>query len=330
MKRRAQRRGEFDLIAKYFAPLARGETGALGLTDDAAYLSPAAGRDVVVTTDAIVEGVHFLPGDPPAAIAQKALRVNISDLAAKGAKPRAYMLTAILPSMIDDDWLAAFASGLKQDQKRFGLTLIGGDTVSTRGPLTLSITAIGEVACGRMVKRSGAQVGDDVWVSGSIGDAGLGLIQSTPQKLSLPTVHTSYLISRYQVPQPRLTLGLALVGLAHACIDVSDGLVADLGHICTASGVSILVNGADIPLSRAAAAALAAGEISLESLLTSGDDYELAFTAPASARTRLTGIAATLKIKIARIGRAGGGEGVSVLDDDSKPLHFDRRGFTHF
>jgi len=330
MKRKAQRRGEFDLIAKYFAPLARGEAGALGLTDDAAWLAPAAGHDFVVTTDAIVEGVHFLPGDPPASIAQKALRVNISDLAAKGAKPRAYVLTAILPSWTGDDWLAAFAGGLKQDQKRFGLTLIGGDTVSTRGPLTLSITAIGEVRCGRMVKRSGAQAGDDVWVSGTIGDAGLGLIQSTPQRLSLTAAHSRYLISRYQVPQPRLGLGMALVGLAHACIDVSDGLVADMGHICTASGVSMLINSADVPLSRAAAAAVAAGKVSIETLLTSGDDYELAFTAPQSARSRLAGIAARLKVKIARIGRAGDGEGVSVLDGDGKPHHFDRQGFTHF
>ena len=330
MKRKAQRRGEFDLIAKYFAPLARGEAGALGLTDDAAWLAPAAGHDFVVTTDAIVEGVHFLPGDPPASIAQKALRVNISDLAAKGAKPRAYVLTAILPSLTGDDWLAAFAGGLKQDQKRFGLTLIGGDTVSTRGPLTLSITAIGEVRCGRMVKRSGAQAGDDVWVSGTIGDAGLGLIQSTPQRLSLTAAHSRYLISRYQVPQPRLSLGMALVGLAHACIDVSDGLVADLGHICTASGVSIHINSADVPLSSAAAAAVAAGKISIESLLTSGDDYELVFTAPQSARLQLAGIAAKLKVKIARIGRAGGGEGVSVLDGDGKLRQFERQGFTHF
>ena len=330
MKRKAQRRGEFDLIAKYFAPLARGEAGALGLTDDAAYLLPAAGHDFVMTTDAIVEGVHFLPGDPPAAIAQKALRVNISDLAAKGAKPRAYLLTAILTSLIDDEWLAAFASGLKQDQKRFGLTLIGGDTVSTRGPLTLSITAIGEVPCGRMVKRSGARAGDDVWVSGSIGDAGLGLIQSTPQRHSLPAAHSRYLISRYQVPEPRLSLGMALVGLAHACIDVSDGLVADMGHICTASGVSMLINSADVPLSSAAAAAVAAGKVSIETLLTSGDDYELAFTAPQSARSRLAEIAAKLKVKIARIGRSGGGEGVWVLDSDGKPHQFDRQGFTHF
>ena len=330
MKRKAQRRGEFDLIAKYFAPLARGEAGALGLTDDAAWLAPAAGHDFVVTTDAIVEGVHFLPGDPPASIAQKALRVNISDLAAKGAKPRAYVLTAILPSLTGDDWLAAFAGGLKQDQKRFGLTLIGGDTVSTRGPLTLSITAIGEARCGRMVKRSGAQAGDDVWVSGTIGDAGLGLIQSTPQRLSLTAAHSRYLISRYQVPQPRLGLGMALVGLAHACIDVSDGLVADIGHICTASGVSMLINSADVPLSRAAAAAVAAGKVSIETLLTSGDDYELVFTAPQSARLQLAVIAAKLKVKIARIGRAGEGEGVSVLDGDGKARQFERQGFTHF
>ncbi len=330
MKRTARRRGEFDVIAKYFAPLARDEAGALGLKDDAAFLSPKAGHDLVLTTDAIVEGIHFLPSDPPGAIAQKALRVNISDLAAKGAKPRAYLLTAALTSQIDDAWLKAFAGGLKKDQKRFGLSLIGGDTVSTPGPLTLSITAIGEVQRGRMVTRGGARIDDDVWASGSIGDAGLGLIQATDHPYKLSLEQTRYLVSRYQVPEPRLSLGLALVGLAHACVDVSDGLVADLGHLCVASGVSIQVCSADVPLSMAAKAIVSANKISIETLLTAGDDYELAFTAPKAARKRLVEIAAELRVKITRIGQTSRGASVTVVGCDGQMLQFDRSGFTHF
>jgi thiamine-monophosphate kinase len=169
-----------------------------------------------------------------------------------------------------------------------------------------------------------------VWVSGSIGDAGLGLVQSGESGLSLSVAHTKYLISRYQVPEPRLKLGMAIAGLAHACIDVSDGLIADLGHICAASGVSMRVNASDVPLSTAAEAAVEATKISIESLLTSGDDYELAFTAPKSARTRLEQIAALAKVAITRIGQAGRGKTLSVLDDKGAALHFDRPGFTHF
>lgn len=324
------RRGEFELIAKVFAPLAKREPGAFGLTDDAAALKPKPGRDVVVTTDAIVAGVHFLPDDPPATVAQKALRVNLSDLAAKGAVPRAYLLTAALTKDIDDEWLQSFADGLKHDQKTFRITLIGGDTVATPGPLSFSITAIGEVPHGRMLRRGSARAGDDIWVSGTIGDAALGLRILQGADLALGDRHQAALVGRYRLPEPRTKLGPRLVGLAHACLDVSDGLVADLGHIAEVSRVAVEVAAADVPLSAAAGAACAAGKVDIADLLTGGDDYELAFTAASAARARLAALAAKAKVRLTRVGKVAKGKGVRVLQSDGTPLSLGRAGYTHF
>lgn len=329
MKRRAGRRGEFDLIATYFAPLSRGEPGALNLTDDAAHLAPAPGHEFVVTMDAVVEGIHFLADDPPAAVAQKALRVNISDLAAKGARPRAYLLTAALSQRIDDAWLAAFAGALKREQKLFGLHLVGGDTVSMPGPLTFSITAIGEVAKGTMLRRAGAKIGDELWVSGTIGDAGLGLMARTKGLPTLPSKQLKHVLQRYLVPQPRLALGLSLKGIARACVDVSDGLMADVGHIADASRVAIQISAADVPLSEAAWSLVEAKAVSLESLLTAGDDYEIAFVAPRSARGRLLQISAASGTQLSQIGRVVRGTGVTAADEYRNVLQFARSGFTH-
>jgi thiamine-monophosphate kinase len=276
-----KRRGEFQIIADLFAPLTKGEAGAFALTDDAAALKPKPGHDIVLTTDAVVAGVHFLPDDPPATIAQKALRVNLSDLAAKGATLRAYMLTAAFPDTIDDVWLKAFATGLKRDQTHFGITLIGGDTVATPGPLLLNVVALGEVAHGHMLRRMGAKVGDDVWVSGTIGDAGLGLRVLKGDGMDLGDKHRAALIARYRIPQPRVAVGQGLLKIAHACLDVSDGLVADLGHIATASGVSVEIasDAFHVPQEfQDTARALNADPLAW--LLTGGDDHALVATFP--------------------------------------------------
>jgi thiamine-monophosphate kinase len=324
------RRGEFELIARYFAPLARKEAGAFGLTDDAAALEPSPGHDIVITTDAIVEGVHFLADDPPGTVAQKALRVNLSDLAAKGARPRAYLLTAALPAAIEDSWLSAFARGLKRDQERFAVTLVGGDTVATPGPLTLNVVALGEVEHGRMLRRAGAKVGDDVWVSGTIGDAALGLRLLKGEDLGVGDKRVRPLIGRFRTPEPRLTLGRRLVGLAHASLDVSDGLIADLGHIARTSGVGIKIEAAAVPLSPAAQAVVAGARASLSDLLTAGDDYELAFTAPQSARRRVAALAGAGDTALTRIGSAVKGSGVAVLDPQGRAMSFPRPGYAHF
>lgn len=329
MTRKSKRSGEFELIAKYFAPLSMGEPGALGLTDDAAYLKPRAGCDLVVTTDAIVAGVHFFPDDPPETVAKKALRVNLSDLAAKGAVPRGYLLTLALPASLEESWVKAFAKGLKADQAAFGITLLGGDTTATPGPLTINIVALGEVASGKMITRSGAKVGDDVSVSGAIGDATLGLRFLKGAACDISEKLKRAAIARFRVPEPRSLIGPRLVGAANACVDISDGLIADLGHVCKASGVGMEIAVRDVPLSAAAKAAAGRG-MDVTAFLSGGDDYEVAFTAPTSARARLAAIAAEVGVPLTRIGTVVAGEGVSVLDDAGKLLRFLRPGYTHF
>ncbi|MEQ1867831.1 MAG: thiamine-phosphate kinase [Alphaproteobacteria bacterium] len=329
MSRKAKRSGEFELIAKYFAPLAKSEPGALGLKDDAACLKPRPGHDLVLTADAIVAGVHFLPGDPPDMVAKKALRVNLSDLAAKGAVPRGYLLTLTLPCDVDEAWVAAFAKGLKADQAIFGITLLGGDTTTTPGVMTANITAVGEVPHGKMLMRRGAQAGDDAWVTGTIGDAVLGLKVLKGDGLDLSKTHRQSLIARYRVPEPRSAIGPRLVGLAHACIDISDGLIADLGHICEVSKVGIEIAVRDVPLSPAVAAAVERG-FDIGELLSGGDDYELAFAAPASARRPLLALAAETGVALTRIGRVVKGRSVSALAARGKPIRTARAGYTHF
>ena len=271
--------GEDSLIARYFAPLAT-DPGAFGLGDDAAVLK-AHGDDVVVTTDAIVEGVHFLPLDPPDTVARKALRVNLSDLAAKGATPAGFVLTLALRGN-DDAWLAPFARGLGEDARSFGCPLLGGDTVSTPGPLMISITAFGRVPPGKMVHRSGAKPGDRVVVTGTIGDAALGLAilkGGTDAGLAEVTAK-AMLIGRYRVPQPRNALAIAIRDHAHAAMDVSDGLAGDLAKLCAASGVSAVIDAPGIPLSAPAAALLARGAVGIEAIVSGGDDYEILCAIP--------------------------------------------------
>ena len=320
--------GEFGRIGRFFAPLAG--PGGLRLRDDAALIDCPLGMRLVVTVDAMVEGVHYLPDDPPDLVARKLLRVNLSDLAAMGAIPRYYFLTTALPVSLGDDWVGRFAEGLRRDQDAFAIHLLGGDSVATKGPPVLSLTAIGEVEAGREVRRSGACVGDRIWVSGTIGDAFLGLAVLRGGYPELASEHRAALISRFQLPEPRTALGPRLADIAHAMLDVSDGLLADLGHICQASGVGAEVALAALPLSRPARRLAAADPELPVRLASGGDDYELLFTAPPEASKTLGNLAAELGVPITEIGKIGGGNRVRLLDAGGKELPVETAGYRHF
>ena len=321
------RPSEFALIAQIFAPLAK-TPGAFGLTDDAAVLQQRAGHDLVVTTDALVEGVHFLSNDPPDSIARKALRANLSDLAAKGAEPAGYLLALSLPARIDMEWLEAFARGLAQDQRTFSVLLLGGDTTATPGPLTLAITAMGHVQAGAMIRRAGAKAGDGVYVSGTIGDAGGGLALLKGKGVDIARQEAELLVERYRLPSPRLTLGRALRGVASAALDVSDGLVADLSHIAEVSRVRIAVGAGLIPRSSALRALWGDGPEAIVRAATAGDDYEIAFTAASEGKAgKAAGLAG---VAVTRIGRAEEGSGVALIDSHGREIEVARTGFTHF
>lgn len=322
------RLSEFERIARFFAPLAA--PGALGLMDDVALIDGPPGAQYVLKTDAIVEGVHFRPDDPPKQVGQKLLRVNLSDLAAKGATPVGYLLMTALAPARDEAWLAEFAAGLAADQATFGIGLLGGDSVATPGATTLSVAAIGRVAAGRAVLRRGARPGDRIYVSGTLGDAALGLKAAAGGLAGIDAAARAFLIDRYRLPQPRLALGLALVGTARAMIDISDGLVADLGHICEVSGVGAVVEVALLPLSHAAKASLAGEPALLASVLGGGDDYELLFTAPPATEATLAELGARLGVAVTVIGRIEAGQGVRVLDPEGHPVAVPVAGYQHF
>ena len=324
--RKRRRPGEFALIAELFAPLAKTQ-GALGLSDDAALLKPPRGRALVVTTDAIVEGVHFLKSDPPESVARKALRVNLSDLAAKGAAPVGYLMALSLPARVDHAWLKAFARGLSRDQKQFAIPLLGGDTTATPGALTIAITAIGAVPNKGMIQRRGARPGDAVFVSGTIGDAGAGL---ACLKAKSSGGRAAQLVSRYRVPEPRLSLGRRLRGIAHAAIDVSDGLLADLGHIAQSSKVRVVVDAERIPLSASFKTVVGHDTAAAIRAATSGDDYEIAFTCSAAGARRLPAIVRASGVRVTEIGRVERGRGVVLLDSGGQPHKIARPGWQHF
>lgn len=312
--------GEFDRIDRHFKPLAKDFQGALELVDDAALLSGPPGETLVVTTDAMVEGVHYLPGEDPGRLARKALRVNLSDLASMGARPIVYLLTTALPKTVGDDWLAGFASGLRQDQDRFGIHLAGGDSVSTPGPTMISITAIGTVPDGQALHRSGARIGDRVWVSGVIGDGVLGLRAARGQLDALAQADREHLAGRYHLPTPRVALGQALRGIATAAADVSDGLIGDLGHICGASGVGAAVSVDTVPLSDAARAAIALDPALEAEAIAGGDDYELVFTAVPDADGAIRQIAGDCGCQLSEIGRIVAGKAVTPVRPDGAPI----------
>lgn len=320
------RRGEFQLIADLFAPLSRKCAGAFGLTDDAAVVDVPAGQSLVTTVDALVAGVHFLPDDLPDLIARKLVRVNLSDLAAMGAKPWLVFLAVALPHATTDTWLEGFARGLGEDCDEFAVSVAGGDTVATPGPATLSLTAIGLVPSGQALRRSGAQVGDLVFVSGTLGDAALGL-KVLRGELIVDDLPADALACRYRLPQPRIGLGTRLPGLAHACIDISDGFVQDLGHLCRLSNVGAVIEAKAIPLSDAASAV---PDAALDAALGGGDDYELLFSAPAQAAPSIREAARAAGVQVTVVGRIVAGNGVSVIGADGEPLGLGHRGWRHF
>jgi thiamine-monophosphate kinase len=311
---------EFSLIARHFRPLAG--PGALDLADDAAVLTPPPGRQLVLTADAMVAGVHFLADDPSDLVGRKLLRVNLSDLAAKGAVPLGYLMTVSTPRDTPEAWFAGFAAGLAQDQATYGVTLLGGDTTSTPGPISLSLTIIGHVAPDTAVHRFGAQDGDEIWVTGTIGDGALGLAVAQGRLAD----STGFLLDRYRLPQPRV--GLALAGIASAGMDISDGLVQDLGHICRASGLSAELFAGNVPLSDAARAA---GADWLITCLTGGDDYELLLAVPAACSDALRQEAGRAGIPVTQVGHFHSGlPEVMVRQADGEPLALTREGWSHF
>lgn len=318
------RQGEFDLIATVLAPLA--DDRALGLTDDAAILPQESGLDTIVSTDTLVAGVHFLKDEAADIVARRLLRVNLSDIAAMAARPVGYFLNLTLPPDIDDDWLRQFAQGLAADQNTFGIGLLGGDTTQTPGDLTLSVTMLGEVPSGKAARRNTAQAGDRIFVSGTVGDAGLGLV-----RLKGGAAADDALVMRYRLPDPRVSLGIALRGTVNAMADVSDGLVADLGHICEASGFAAVVEAEAVPLSRGARSALESDGSEIVDLLTSGDDYELVFTVPPERVEAAKVAAAGADVEIAEIGGMEEGSAhVSVISRDGIDISPEIGGYRHF
>lgn len=319
----AGRSGEFDLIARFFAPLAG--PGAFRLKDDAALLTPSPGAELVLTTDTVIAGVHFREDDAPDLIAKKALRVNLSDLAAKGARPTGFLHALTLNRAVTDAWLEAYARGLGQDVIEYAIPLLGGDTTMSPGPVTVTITAIGEVPAGAAILRSGARPGDILYVTGAIGDGALGLA-CLKGGLLLPREDRAALTDRYHLPRPRGAAGIALRGVATAALDVSDGLVADVGHLAAASNVAVRIDRDAVPLSVAARKAVTNDPRLWEKVLAGGDDYEIAFTARAG--VDLARIAADGGVTLTAIGEVTSGTGVMVMADGA-PLVLASSGYRH-
>jgi len=332
MAARDQQSAEERLIARYFRPLAT-HPGAFGLTDDAAVLTPPPGCDLVLTTDGVIAGVHFFADDPPDTIGRKALRMNLSDLAAKGAKPLGFLMSAALPAGIEEKWLAGFAAGLGADAERYQCPLLGGDTDRTPGPTAISIAAFGAVPQGKMVRRSTAKAGDYVVVTGTIGDAALGvLLRKEPglgDRLRLDEAVREYLRQRYLLPQPRNELAEAVLAHASAAMDVSDGLAGDLAKLCRASGVGAEIDVASVPLSGAARTALVADPALIDTVLTGGDDYEIVLTLPPERVAAFSVAAERAGVAISVIGCIVSGEGARFIRNGNE-LKFDRPSFSHF
>jgi thiamine-monophosphate kinase len=326
--------GEFDIIAKYFAPLAT-DTASLGLRDDAAVLRPIEGQEIVLSCDTIVEGVHFLKEDPPESIGHKALAVNLSDLAAKGARPYVYLLSLSLPPRPSPAWLEAFASGLRDLQESAGAALVGGDTNSSPGPMSVTITALGVVPHGHAVLRHGAKDGDRLYVSGTIGDGYLGLRvlkdPSLARSWGFTEEEKAFVIERYRRPQPRNDLMLLIRNFATAAIDVSDGLVSDAEKLARVSHVGALIEAARVPLSEPARKALRREPRLLETLITSGDDYEILAAVPDASSASFESEARAKGASVNMIGRIEGHAGeMRVIGQDGRTLKLESKGFAHF
>ena len=325
---------EDRLIATYFRPLAT-HPGALRLTDDAAVMAPPPGHDLVLTVDAVVGGVHFFAEDAADMVAKKALRVNLSDLAAKGAKPLGFLLTLALPKSVAETWVELFARGLGADAELYECPLLGGDTTGTAGPIAISITALGSVPTNTMVRRSGAQTGDAVMVTGTIGDAALGLelrdAITAAKRWKLDNKHQYQLMRRYLLPQPRNALAEAIRINATAAMDVSDGLAGDLAKLCGASGVSADIEVARVPLSEAAASVVASEPAAMDKILTGGDDYEIVCTVPQERLDAFRVAADTERVPVVEIGRVTAVKTPPrFLGRDGTPMQFKQTSFSHF
>jgi len=323
---------EDRLIARYFRPLATA-AGAFGLIDDAAALTPPPGCDLVLTTDGVIAGVHFFPDDPPEMVSRKVLRQNLSDLAAKGARPLGFLLSVALPTGSGEAWLAAFAAGLAEDAAHYGCPLYGGDTDHTPGPISVSIFAFGAVPRGKMVHRSTARSGDCIVVTGTIGDSAIGLKlrgdRTLARRWGLAAAAAAELEDRYLLPRPRNALADAILQYASAAIDVSDGVAGDLAKLCRASSVAADIDVARMPLSDAARAAIAAEPALLETALTGGDDYEIVLTLAPQKLTAFRAAAEAAGVATTEIGRMQAGEGMRFLQD-GKTLTFTRASYSHF
>ncbi len=329
-----ERLGEFEIIARYFAPLAT-NAGALGLRDDAAVLVISEGYELIATCDTLIEGVHFLGNDPPDSIGYKALSVNLSDLAAKGARGHVYLLSLALPRETPHAWFEGFSSGLRELQEATGITLVGGDTTASPGPLTITITALGLVAHGHAVLRHGAKTGDRLYVSGTIGDAYLGLrLLKDPARVpawDLSEEDMAFLIGRYRRPKPRTELVIPVRNFAQGAIDISDGLVGDVEKLARASHAGALIEAGSVPFSPPAQKALQREPRLLAILLTAGDDYEIVAAVPEASAAAFEAEAQAKGVPVTMIGRIGGPSGdVRVLAPDGKLLELDRKGFAHF
>ncbi|MBL4801460.1 MAG: thiamine-phosphate kinase [Emcibacter sp.] len=320
--------GEFDLISQYFSPLSNQGAPAFGLRDDAAVLTPPEGKDLVFTKDALVAEVHFFSNDPADLVARKAVRVNLSDLAAMGAEPLGYLVALALPKDMQDieGWVAAFARGLKQDQDEFDWSLFGGDTVSTTGPLMITITAIGTVDPGKALRRNGAQEADDIYVSGTLGDAALGLKCLTKEVVT----PDSALINRYHLPQPRLDLGQNLWGIATSVMDISDGLVGDIRHLCALSGLGATIESDLIPVSDEFGKTLESFPLYKKLIWNGGDDYELLFTAPAHVADDIRKISKSLGLDLTKIGRMTKEKAIVIQASNGDNLLQGEQGYRHF
>jgi thiamine-monophosphate kinase len=325
---------EFDLIDTLIKPLTRGAKEALGLEDDACFVPKAkAGYDMLSCMDTLLAGIHFLESDPPETIGRKALRVNLSDLAAMGAQPRGALLSLGIPDSINDTWLTQFFDGLGRDLETFGLALLGGDTVRSPGGVMVTFTVFGEVPEGKIMMRKGARPNDLICVTGSIGDGALGLLANTRQLDMQRSSYNRNLIDRYRVPKPRVPFGVEVREVAHCCMDISDGLLADLGHICRAGGVSAKIAIDSVPISRMAENAILRDPTMMEMILTGGDDYELLFTIHEDQWDTVQDMAHRASCAVSVIGRifapTEAKETVQALNSDGEPVKFKTSGYMH-
>jgi thiamine-monophosphate kinase len=329
----AEPSAEAQLIASYFQPIAT-HPGAFDLTDDAAAIAPPPGCDLVLTTDGVISGVHFFRDEPADAVARKALRINLSDLAAKGATPLGFLLSIGLPTGLPADWLKSFACGLREDAEHYGCPLLGGDTDHSPGAITVYIAALGTVPHGAMVRRKGARQGDLVVATGTIGDAALGLVlrrdMAATERWKLDAAMRDHLLGRYLLPQPRTVLAEALRRHASAAMDVSDGLAGDLAKLCRVSGVAADIAIADVPLSPAAHQAVATEPALFETILTGGDDFEVIATVAPEKFEALRREAAAAGVAVRQIGTIVAGQGAHFRDADGRTRDFRRPSYSHF